>query len=401
MTSKSKQDDSQITEDKLMQKKEFLEKVVEADSTQREAKQIIDGEGYREFAEKAARKLDRRSFLKVMGGAAATLGLLGITGKASYAQKKKPEEAKRFTAAYCALSEKVLWPIMATKAIQELGEHLGFEFKIFDAELNIKLQRDQVQTIASHAKDYDVVFIQPGAIGAFTEPCKEIISKGVPLVAVDTKLTDDIRELDILTYVEVDHIMMGEYITEELCKGINYEGGICETMGMLTHWGAQLRHKGFDNVVAKYPKIEVLDQTPCDFSPVKTRDHWNALLTKFGDRIKAGMFCTDDDAVAAQKACEVNGFKAGAEGILIGGCDAVYPVLEEFKKGREYVSISNPPAMTSKTCLWAAFYLLARGESASDIPFHQYVEGPRYHSNDPLIMGKCDSGIWQSKHYLI
>ncbi len=66
-----------------------------------------------------------------------------------------------------------------------------------------------MEGIASNAKEYDLVSIQPNAIGAFTEPCKRIIAAGVPLVDIDTRLTPKIEELDILCFTEPDNDYMG------------------------------------------------------------------------------------------------------------------------------------------------------------------------------------------------
>jgi ribose transport system substrate-binding protein len=387
--------------ERVQKMKRRLEKVCEADSTQREAKGIIEEKGLREFATVAARNLDRRSFLTAMGGAAFSLGLLDFMSGEAKAQEKNYLPPQKYNAVYCSLGLSIFWVHAGAETLEKLGQMLGFKFKIYDGKLNVENQRGQIETVASQAKDWDAVFIHPNAIGAFTEPCKAIIAKGVPLVDIDTRLTEKIGDLNILTFTEPDNEFMGASVTEELCRAINYEGGIVETQGMLTHTGAQGRHRGFMKTIKKYPKIKILDQTPANWDQNKVREIWDNLLVKYGKSIKAGFFHNDDMGLAAESSCKANGFQAGAKGIFLGGVDAVAPALEEFKKGRLYATVANPPSRDHGFGLWAAYWLIVRNEKRANIPKYISCDGPLYSRSDPLIWEKVESGIWLSNHYLI
>jgi ribose transport system substrate-binding protein len=381
--------------------KKKLERACETNSTQREAKEIIDSKGLGEFANIAANHLGRRAFLATMGGAAASLSLLNLfTGKA-HAADKDYLPPQKYNAVYCSLGMSIFWVTAGAETLKQLGEMLGFKFKIYDGKLNVDNQRQQIETVASQAKDWDAIFIHPNAIGAFTEPCKKIIEAGTPLIDIDTRLTEKLDDLGILTFTEPDNEFMGAAVTEELCSAINFEGGIVETQGMLTHTGAQGRHRGFMKTIKKYPKIKILDQTPANWDQNKVREIWDNLLVKYGKEIKAGFFHNDDMALAAQAACQSNGFEAGAKGIFLGGVDAVGPALTEFKKGRLFATVANPTSRDHGFGLWAAYYHIVRGEEAKKIPKHIICDGPLFSRSDPLIWEKVESGIWLSDHFLI
>jgi ribose transport system substrate-binding protein len=386
---------------KIRNMKKELERVCETDSTQREAKEIIDGKGLGEFATRAARHLDRRAFLATMGGAAASLSLLNLFTGEAHAAGKDYLPPQKYNAVYCSLGMSIFWVTDGADTLKNLGEILGFKFKIYDGKLNVDNQRQQIETVASQAKDWDAVFIHPNAIGAFTEPCKKIIAAGTPLIDIDTRLTEKLEDLDIVTFTEPDNEFMGAAVTEELCSAINFEGGIVETQGMLTHTGAQGRHRGFMKTVKKYPKIKILDQTPANWDQNKVREIWDNLLVKYGKEIKAGFFHNDDMALAAQAACQSNGYEAGAKGIYLGGVDATAPALKEFKKGRLYATVSNPSGRDHGFGLWAAYYHIVRGEDVKKIPKHLICDGPLYSRSDALIWEKVESGMWLSDHYLI
>lgn len=185
-----------------------------------------------------AKKVDRRKFLKTMGFATAGFGLLGLP---ALAQKKKTEEAvtQRFKAAYSAIIMAVFWVTKGAETFQHLGSLTGFDFEVLDVGSDAGVQRSQIDLLASNAQDYDVVFIHPSAIGAFEEPARELISKGVVVVDIDNLLIPYLSKIDILTFTEPDKIFMGSSVTEYLCKKIGYKGNVVHTQGQLTHTGAQ------------------------------------------------------------------------------------------------------------------------------------------------------------------
>ncbi len=372
----------------------------EYDSVQREAKELVDTKGLKGFADIAASRLDRRSFMGTMTGAAATLGVMSMMGSDAHAAEENLPPL-RYKAVHCSLGMSILWVQVGAKTLENLGRILGIDYKILDGKLNVDNQRRQLEGVASQAKEYDFVSIQPNAIGAFTEPCKQIIAAGVPLVDIDTQLTEKLDDLDILCFTEPDNEYMGAAVTEQICAAMGYEGGIVETQGMLTHTGAQGRHRGFMKTVAKYPKIKVLDQTPANWDNNRVREIWDNLLVKYGDQIKGGVFHNDDMALSAQAACKSNGHEAGATGIFLAGVDSTKPALKEFQKGRLYATVTNPPSRDHGYGLWAAYYHIVRGEKASSVPKYISCDGPLYSRSDPLIDEKVKSGFWLSDHYLI
>jgi ribose transport system substrate-binding protein len=389
-----------IRPDRNQKAKRRLSQICEHDSVQREASEIIGSKGVKGLADAAASRLDRRSFMMAMSGAAATLGIMNVAGSNARAAEAQLPPIQ-YKAVHSSIGLSIFWTQAGAKTLVGLGRILGIDYKILDSKLDVDEQRRQMEGIASTAKEYDLVSIQPNAIGAFTEPCKRIIAAGVPLVDVDTRLTQNLDDLDVVCFTEPDNDYMGAAVTEQICAAINYEGGIVETQGLLTHTGAQGRHRGFESVVKKYPKITVLDQTPANWDPNRVREIWDNLLVKYGNKIKAGFFHNDDMALAAQSACTSGGFEAGAKGIFLGGVDAVKPALEEFQKGRLYATVANPPGRDHGFGLWCAYYHIARGEKAGSNPKYISCDGPLYSRGDPKIAEKVESGMWLSDHYLI
>ncbi len=372
-----------------------LEELVHTDSKVKEAVDIVTTEGLESFAEKAADRLDRRDFMKYAGLVTSGLTLAGgsltMMGKAVAAEPP----AKKYRGAYSSIGMQILWVSQGAETLKALGEVLGFEMDILDSRNQVSLQRQQVEQLVARSKEYNAVFIHPSAIGAFTEPVKELIKNKIPVFDIDTKLVDDLDSLGIAAFTEPDNEFMGSVVTEALCKKIGYKGNIVHTQGRLTHTGAQGRTRGFHKAVEKYPDVKVIDETPGDWDGAKVQQIWRDLLVKY-DKIDAGFFDNDDMALAAYSAIRAAGRE---KDIVLGGVDSTAPALEEMKKGHLTYSVFNPSSRVHGFALWAAYYNLVKKESLDKIP-GRFIrcDGP-FTTVDNLR--DVDSYIWLTKHYLL
>ncbi len=368
-----------------------LQELVRRDSKVREASEIITEKGMGVFAEKAAERLDRRSFFKWAGlvtpGLAVAGGSLTFLGKAVAAEPPKT----KFRGAYSSIALAILWVNQGAETLKKLGEILGFDIDVLDGRNQPNTQRQQIEQLVARAKEYNVVFIHPSAIGAFTEPVKELIARKIPVYDIDTKLVEDLSTLDIACFTEPDNEFMGSVVTEALCKKIGYKGNIVHTQGRLTHTGAQGRTRGFQKTVKKYPDIKVIDETPGDWDGARVQAIWRDLLVKY-DKIDAGFFDNDDMALAAGSAIRA----AGREGkVVLGGVDSTVPALEEMKKGHLEYSVFNPASRVHGFALWAAYYQMVKKEKP---PKFIRCDGP-FTTRDNLT--DVESYIWLGNHFLL
>jgi ribose transport system substrate-binding protein len=109
------------------------------------------------------------------------------------------------------------------------------------------------------------------------------------------------------------------------------------TQGALGHTGAQGRAKGFHEIVSKYPKIQVLNEDPGDWSVTKSASIWETLLTKY-PKIDAAFFHNDDMALAAYKVMQAK----GRTETKIGGVDAMPPAIKAVQDGQMLATVRNP-----------------------------------------------------------
>ena len=135
---------------------------------------------------------------------------------------------------------------------------------------------------------------------------------------------------------------------------------------------AQGRARGFQSVVKKYPKIEVLDTQPGDWDVTKVARIWETYLTKY-PKISAAYFHNDDMALAAYNVMKTH----NRTEIKIGGCDAMPPALTAVADGRMLATVRNPSCRIHGGAIVAGVAAVTTGEkTGAGIPKNIVTDGP-------------------------
>ncbi|MDP9356410.1 MAG: sugar ABC transporter substrate-binding protein [Chloroflexota bacterium] len=344
-------------------------------------------------------KLSRRGFAGGFAGltalaAAAGLGLRGVSPSqaAANALGIVPEDlpAKTLRAAFSEIGFACSWCVRGADTAKFFGDLLGVEVTVYDGQLSADKQRQDIEDIAG--KEWDFVAIHPLAINQYVDPVTEMISKGIPVIDMDTKLADDLDSLGIVTFLEPDNIYMGETMAKALFDAIGGEGEVIHTQGALTHTGAQGRAQGFQNVLASYPGIQVVDEQPADWDINKTASIWQDLLSRFPD-VKGGYFHNDDMALAAYSIIEGAG---KTEQIKVVGIDGMQPAAEAVRDGKLVGSVINPTGRIHGGAMWAGYL------SATQSDKHQGGI-PKFIRTDggPITKENAEGFIWLGDNLLI
>ena len=217
------------------------------------------------------------------------------------------------------------WCAQGKQAAEYWGKLFNVDVTWFDGQLDAVKQRAAIDNMAS--QKWDFVAIQAFGIGTLTAPVNKMIDAGIPVIDMDT-LIAPLDTINVLTFLAPDNVFMGSAVTQALVNAINGEGTITMTQGALGHTGAQGRAKGFHEVVAKFPKIQVLDEQPADWDVTKVARIWETLLTKY-PKIDAAFFHNDDMALAAYKVMQAK----GRTETKIGGVDAMPPAIKAVQDG--------------------------------------------------------------------
>src|SRR5215208_4727118 len=209
------------------------------------------------MAHKSDKPQSRRDFFKVAGGSAAAAAILsgiGVSPALAQAMATGASE-KPLKAAFSNAGLQATWCAQGKQAAEAWGALMNVEVTWFDGQLDAVKQRAAIDNMAS--QQWDFVAIQAFGIGTLTAPVRRMIDAGVPVIDMDT-LIAPLDQINVRSFLAPDNEFMGASVTQALMEAIGGEGTVIMTQGALGHTGAQGRARGFESVVKRYPKVEVL-----------------------------------------------------------------------------------------------------------------------------------------------
>src|ERR1700742_4829843 len=334
------------------------------------------------------RELIRRAALG--GGAAALFGGFGFNPLIGAAMAKEAGKATRpLKAAFSNAGLQATWCAQGKQAAEYWGSLFNVEVTWFDGQLDAVKQRSAIDNMAS--QKWDFVAIQAFGIGTLTAPVNKMIDSGIPVIDMDT-LIAPLDSINVHSFLAPDNEFMGASVTQSLVDAINGEGTMIMTQGALGHTGAQGRARGFQSIMKKYPKIEVLDTQPADWDVTKVARIWETLLTKY-PKISAAYFHNDDMALAAYNVMKAH----NRTEIKIGGCDAMPPALAAVSDGRMHATVRNPSCRIHGGAIVAGVAAVVAGEKtgANGIPKNIVTDGA------VVTKANAPGMAWMETHFLI
>lgn len=325
---------------------------------------------------------------KAVGATALAGALFGMAGfDPAMAQELKPS-GKPLKAAMSNAGLQASWCAQGKQAAEAWAKLMNVEITWFDGELSATKQRSAIDNMAT--QQWDFVAIQTFGIGTLNDPIKKVIDAGTPVITMDTMMAPE-GQLAIHTFIAPDNVMMGSVVADQLMKAIGGKGNVVMTQGALGHTGAQGRAKGFQQVVANYPDVVVVDEQPADWDVTKVARIWESLLTKYPD-LAGGFFHNDDMALAANNVMKAK----GREGIIIAGVDAMPPAVAAVLDGTMLATVRNPSCRIHGWSIAAGVAAVMGGEKpGSGIPNYILADGP-------VITKETAPGhLWLQKNFLI
>jgi inositol transport system substrate-binding protein len=248
------------------------------------------------------------------------------------------------------------WLSILRSAMIEHGRTLpDVQLQFDDAQGDVGKQLSQIQNfIAQGASAIVVNTVDSAATPKMTRLAREA---GVPLVYVN-RTPSDAELPERVVFVGSDEIQGGTLEMEELARQMNYEGNVAIMVGELATHGARFRTKATEDVVAKYPRMKVIEKQVGNWQRERGLDLMNNWLTT-GRPINAVASNNDEMAIGAIMAMQQAGVPAGK--ILVGGVDATPDALAEVAKGTMAVTVFQNARGQGVGAVDAAVKL-ARGE---------------------------------------
>jgi ribose transport system substrate-binding protein len=258
----------------------------------------------------------------------------------------------------------LLW--WANKAVEDIGANeQDIEFYVVAASSGTKQVGDVEDLMI---KGINALVILPHNPATLQKVIEEAYAEGIYTVVVDRELATPAQNI----FVAGDNPGLGRVGAEWLAEEMDGEGNIVVIEGMQIPINKQ-RVDAFNEVIAKYPDIKVLDSQPADWSTQKALAVMENFLQKHPE-IDA-VWCQDDDmlkgvmqAIKESGRTEIKTVLGGA-----GSKDIIKMIMEDDPVVRATVTY-NPSMVASGVVLAVAG---VKGEKV----------GSLYHTPSRIIIG--------------
>lgn len=267
------------------------------------------------------------------------------------------------------------WCALGKTTAELWGGMLGVEVTWFDGNFNIEKQRGEMERVAN--QDWDFVVVQAFQTDILEPAVKKLKAKNTPVISMDTHLVapERMREAGVWVQVEPDQEFMGRSSAQYLMDKIGGKGKVIHIGGHSGHSGAQGRKAGFEEVVAKYPGVEVVGGGVrfCDWEKEKARQQFEALMNSVqGEKIAGAFFHSDDMSLAAIEALK----GSPHEGMIVTAVDGQKEGLTAIREGRLAATTVNPVCLIHLWSLIIGMFCARNGYKPEDLPQRIVTPGP-------------------------
>lgn len=251
------------------------------------------------------------------------------------------------------------------QAIDKQAQARGITVQFEDARGDVGRQTDQVQAFISAG--VDAIIVDP-VNSAGTPAMTKLVSQAkIPLVYVNRTPGDKTLPPGVV-FVGSDEKQSGTLQMEALARLANYQGNVGVMIGNLSDAGALQRTRDVEQVVAKYPKMKVVQKQTANYSRSEGMDLMLSWITN-GEAIDIVAANNDEMAIGAIMALDQSGKKKGS--VLVGGIDATPDGLKAMASGKMQVTVFQDAVGQGKASVAVAQRMI-KGEKVESyhwIPF--------------------------------
>ncbi|MCI8311892.1 MAG: substrate-binding domain-containing protein [Lachnospiraceae bacterium] len=217
--------------------------------------------------------------------------------------------------------------VRVANAAQAKAEELGYELVVYDGNYDPATQISQIETMISDG--CAGIILNPQDAEACSPCVDKAVEAGIPVVGVNTRVNND----KLTSYVGSIDVMAGEMEMQKIADLIGGTGKIVIIEGPMGQSAQIERREGIQNILDKYPDIEVLAEKTANWSRsegMTVMDNW---LQAF-DEIDAVVAENDEMGLGAREA-----IKAAGKDIPVIGVDGITDALNAVESGDLVASI--------------------------------------------------------------
>jgi ribose transport system substrate-binding protein len=208
-------------------------------------------------------------------------------------------------------------------AMKAEAEKQGLKLQIQYAEFDSRRQNDQMDTFI--AQKVDAIVVAPTDSSGITPVIAEARKRGIPVFTADIAA----HGADVVCHIASDNEKGGVILAEYLAKRMNGQGKV----GIVDHpmvASAQDRVRGFEQTIAKYPGMQIVQKVPGEGQRDKAMRVTQDLLQAHPD-LSAIFGINDDSALGALAAVEAAGLQ---DKVVIVGFDGTPEARQAILAGK-------------------------------------------------------------------
>jgi len=277
--------------------------------------------------------------------------------------------AKKLVVGFSQIGAESAWRSAETDSIRMEAEKRGIDLKMSDGQ---QKQENQIKALRTFlAQKVDAIILAPVVETGWEPVLRQVKRAKSPVVLVDRgiNVTDDSL---YSTLIASDFVQEGRMAAEWLAKKLNGKGNIVELQGTTGAAPAIDRKKGFEEGIAKNPRLKIIKSQSGDFTRAKGKEVMEAFLKAEGKNIQAVYAHNDDMALGAIQAIEEAGLKPGGD-IIVVSIDGVKDAFVAMTQGKLNCSVECNPLLGP-----AAFDAVEAIRSGKSVPKKTIVKDELY-----------------------
>ncbi len=222
---------------------------------------------------------------------------------------------------------------------QAASDAMGGVHVLQTCEGSSEKQLNDIKALVAKAGKDAVFCIDPNEAPNVVPIAKALDQAGVYFVTWWNK-PDDVKVWNNphwVAHIAYDGISAGEFTAKALFEKMGGKGKFVAIQGMLANTTAIDRYKGMQNVLAKYPGIQMVAQDTGEWDRAKAFEKTKSFLVANPD-ITGVWAANDTMALGALEALRAAGL---AGKVMVTGVDGIPEMLEAVKKGEAAATVLN------------------------------------------------------------